>query len=69
MSGPVDRGLSSPHGRGWGVLGVGSVVAGYRRLLGVGGMGAVYVVANPELPRRDALKVLNAEFCPKTCPN
>ncbi|WP_139799685.1 serine/threonine-protein kinase, partial [Mycobacterium branderi] len=46
------------------VLGVGSVVAGYRveRLLGVGGMGAVYLVANPELPRRDALKVLSAEL-------
>jgi eukaryotic-like serine/threonine-protein kinase len=46
------------------MLSTGSVVAGYRieRLLGVGGMGAVYVVANPELPRRDALKVLSAEL-------
>jgi serine/threonine protein kinase len=64
MSGPGERGLGASHGRGWGVLGVGSVVAGYRveRLLGAGGMGAVYVVANPELPRRDALKVLSAEL-------
>jgi serine/threonine protein kinase len=56
--------MSGPGDRGWGVLPVGSVVAGYRveRLLGVGGMGAVYVVANPELPRRDALKVLSAEL-------
>src|SRR3984957_4475980 len=61
MSGPSDRG---PSDRGGGVLPVGSVGAGYRieRLLGVGGMGAVYVVANPELPRRDALKVLSAEL-------
>jgi eukaryotic-like serine/threonine-protein kinase len=56
--------MGGADGRGWGVLPVGSVVAGYRveRLLGVGGMGAVYVVANPELPRRDALKVLSAEL-------
>jgi serine/threonine protein kinase len=56
--------MSGPGDRGWGVLPVGAVVAGYRieRLLGVGGMGAVYVVANPELPRRDALKVLSAEL-------
>ncbi len=42
----------------------GSVVAGYRieRVLGTGGMGVVYLVANPELPRRDALKVLSAEL-------
>jgi serine/threonine protein kinase len=56
--------MSGAGDRGWGVLPVGSMVAGYRveRLLGVGGMGAVYVVANPELPRRDALKVLSAEL-------
>ncbi len=42
----------------------GSLVAGYRieRVLGAGGMGVVYLVANPELPRRDALKVLSAEL-------
>lgn len=28
----------------------------------MGGMGVVYLVANPELPRRDALKVLSAEL-------
>lgn len=46
------------------MLTVGTVVAGYRieRVLGAGGMGAVYLVANPELPRRDALKVLSAEL-------
>ncbi|MGV0633323.1 serine/threonine-protein kinase PknH/PknJ [Mycolicibacillus trivialis] len=44
------------------MAGVGSVIAGYRveRVLGTGGMGTVYLVANPELPRRDALKVLSA---------
>ncbi|OBF25921.1 serine/threonine-protein kinase PknH/PknJ [Mycobacterium sp. ACS4331] len=42
----------------------GALVAGYRveRVLGMGGMGVVYLVANPELPRRDALKVLSAEL-------
>ena len=46
------------------MLSPGSVVAGYRieRVLGAGGMGAVYLVANPELPRRDALKILSAEL-------
>ncbi|WP_131823567.1 serine/threonine-protein kinase, partial [Mycobacterium talmoniae] len=46
------------------MLAVGSMVAGYRvqRVLGTGGMGTVYVVANPELPRQDALKVLSAEL-------
>ena len=53
---------SPPSGAG--CAAVGSVVAGYRveRLLGVGGMGAVYEVANPELLRRNALKVLSAEL-------
>jgi serine/threonine protein kinase len=43
---------------------VGSVVAGYRieRVLGAGGMGTVYLAQNPDLPGRDALKVLSAEL-------
>ncbi len=46
------------------MVSVGSVVAGYRieRVLGTGGMGAVYLAKNPTLPRRDALKVLSAEL-------
>jgi eukaryotic-like serine/threonine-protein kinase len=46
------------------MLSVGSVVAGYRieRVLGTGGMGAVYLAANPTLPRHDALKVLSPEL-------
>lgn len=41
----------------------GSWIAGYRieRLLGSGGMGAVYLAKHPELPRSDALKVLTAD--------
>jgi serine/threonine protein kinase, bacterial len=43
-------------------LGVGEVFAGYTvvRLLGSGGMGEVYLVKHPRLPRQDALKVLPA---------
>lgn len=46
------------------MLSVGSLVSGYRieRELGVGGMGAVYLAANPVLPRHDALKVLSSEL-------
>ena len=37
---------------------VGQVFAGYTvlRILGAGGMGQVYLVAHPRLPREDALK-------------
>ncbi|MFL0243264.1 protein kinase domain-containing protein [Mycobacterium sp. SMC-17] len=43
---------------------VGEVVSGYRieGVLGQGGMGTVYRVANPSLPRSDALKILSAEL-------
>ncbi|MGU3502733.1 serine/threonine-protein kinase [Mycobacterium sp. C31M] len=43
----------------------GEVIAGYTivRMLGAGGMGEVYQVAHPRLPRNDALKVLSADVC------
>ncbi|MGD9620652.1 MAG: protein kinase [Mycolicibacterium sp.] len=43
---------------------VGSVVGGYRleRVLGAGGMGAVYLAQSPNLPRREAVKVLSPEL-------
>ena len=46
------------------MLSVGSVFAGYRieRALGAGGMGTVYLVRDPDLPRSDALKVLSPEL-------
>ncbi|MEC3953764.1 serine/threonine-protein kinase [Nocardia sp. CDC153] len=42
----------------------GTVFAGYRieRILGRGGMGTVYLVRHPRLPRFEALKVLPAEY-------
>ncbi len=45
-------------------LAPGEVIAGYTvvRQLGSGGMGAVYLVRHPRLPRFDALKLLKAEF-------
>ncbi|MGV0636021.1 serine/threonine-protein kinase PknH/PknJ [Mycolicibacillus trivialis] len=44
---------------------IGAVVAGYRvrRVIGSGGMGTIYAVDDPQLPRLDALKVLSAELC------
>jgi eukaryotic-like serine/threonine-protein kinase len=46
------------------MLSAGSVFAGYRveRVLGAGGMGTVYLVRDPDLPRSDALKILSAEL-------
>ena len=45
-------------------LAPGDVFAGYRvvRQIGAGGMGAVFLVEHPRLPRRDALKLLNREL-------
>src|SRR5690349_6145895 len=45
-------------------LAPGDVFAGYTvvRQLGAGGMGEVYLVQHPRLPRRDALKVLPVEL-------
>lgn len=47
-------------------LTIGDTFAAYRtlRLLGSGGMGEVYLVQHPRLPRQDALKVLRSDFSP-----
>ncbi|MBN7379724.1 serine/threonine-protein kinase [Mycobacteroides abscessus] len=49
-------------------LRVGERVAGYKvlRLLGSGGMGEVYLVQHPRLPRQDALKILRANVASDT---
>jgi eukaryotic-like serine/threonine-protein kinase len=51
-------------GSGHSVLGAGSIVGGYRilRVLGSGGMGAVYLAQSPSLPRYDAVKVLSEDL-------
>src|SRR4051794_26479882 len=45
-------------------LAPGDVIAGYRvlRQIGRGGMGDVFLVQHPRLPRRDALKLLNRDL-------
>ena len=49
-------------------LQIGETFAGYRilRLLGSGGMGEVYLVQHPRLPRHDALKVLRPDVSSDT---
>ena len=49
-------------------LRIGETFAGYRilRLLGSGGMGEVYLVEHPRLPRHDALKVLRPDLASDT---
>ena len=42
----------------------GAIFAGFRivRRLGSGGMGEVYLIQHPRLPRRNALKILSADL-------
>src|SRR6476659_8039592 len=49
-------------------LRIGETFAGYRilRLLGSGGMGEVYLVQHPRLPRQEALKVLRPDISSDT---
>jgi serine/threonine-protein kinase len=49
-------------------LQIGDSFAEYRilRLLGSGGMGEVYLVQHPRLPRQDALKVLRPDVSDDT---
>ena len=45
-------------------LPIDSIFAVYRieRVLGVGGMGTVYLARNPDLPRSEAIKILSVEL-------
>ncbi len=59
----------SPPGRRWwdmleAMISVGSTIGGYHleRVLGIGGMGTVYLAKSPTLPRKEAVKVLSTEL-------
>lgn len=69
FQGPTSRGRVHPmNAPGQGYLGAvltsGSTIAGYRieRVIGSGQMGTIYLARSPDLPRKDALKVLNRDF-------